>query len=331
MKNKKILFIAPSFFGYYKEIKKGLEREGAIVEYICDAPSNSNISKALCRINKNFVKIAINKYFNEIVMPQVKAQNYDYVFVIAGMTFSFFPGMIKKIRGLCKETKFILYQWDGENNINFVKDIHDYFDDIYSFDRIDCLNNSKYKFLPLFYTQIYETIGKSKKEEIEYDVSYVGTAHPQKIKNINEMSEKYSNMLKRQFIYHYMPSKLKYYYHKLTSAEYKDVKLSDLKTEKLSTEEMMDVFKKSKCIFDSPQKGQNGLTIRTIECLGAKRKIITTNKDIINYDFYNPNNILVYEGDEKEILDFFESEYEDVSIGVYEKYSLKNWLKVIFK
>lgn len=331
MKNKKILFIAPSFFNYYKEIQKELEKKGFEVDYVCDAPSNSNISKALGRINKRFIKISMNKYFNKEVMPLVERLDYDYVFVIVGMTFSFFPEMIEKIRTQNKNAKFIMYQWDGEKNISFVKKIHKYFDNIYSFDRIDCLNNDIYEFLPLFYTSQYEDVGNIVNNEFKYDVSYVGTAHPQKIKNINIMSKKFTEVLKEQYIYHYMPSKLKYFFHKLTSKEYRDVNLSDMKLEKLSAEQMMDIFKKSKCVFDSPQKGQNGLTIRTIECLGAKRKLITTNRDIINYDFFDEKNILIY--DEKINIndDFFVTEYKDIQKEIYEKYSLRNWLKEMIK
>ena len=86
---------------------------------------------------------------------------------------------------------------------------------------------------------------------------------------------------------------------------------------------------KSKCILDAPQAGQTGLTIRTIECLGAKRKLITTNSDIRNYDFYNESNILVF--NESVDLDsvFFTSEYKDIPKDIYEKYSLRNWLKTM--
>ena len=39
-------------------------------------------------------------------------------------------------------------------------------------------------------------------------------------------------------------------------------------------------------VLDSAQDGQLGLTIRVLEAIGAKKKIITTNEDVINYDFY---------------------------------------------
>ena len=51
---------------------------------------------------------------------------------------------------------------------------------------------------------------------------------------------------------------------------------------------MDEIVTNSKCVLDSAQANQNGLTIRVIEMLGAKKKIITTNEDVVNYDFYRP-------------------------------------------
>lgn len=326
---EKILFIAPIFFGYYKEIIKELEIQNYQVDYFCDAPSNSNISKAIGRINKMFLKHSMNKYFRNEVLKRIENKKYDYVFFIVGMTFSFYPEMIEKIKELNKDARFILYQWDGEKNISFVKGIHKYFENIYTFDRIDYKNDETYKFLPLFYTSKYEEVGNKKINNFKYDVSYIGTAHPQKLKMINEMSKKLEIVYSNQYIYHYIPSKLKYYYHKIFDKEYKKVKLKDLNLEKIPADETMRIFEQSKCILDAPQKGQNGLTIRTIECLGAKRKLITINKDIKKYDFYNEKNILIYDENIDFNSEFFVSEYEELPKNIYEKYSLRNWLKEI--
>lgn len=328
---KKILFISPVFFGYYKEIIEELQKQDYEVDYFKDMPSNSNITKAIGRINRNFIRINVNNYFNKTIMPVINKKEYDYVFIIVGMTFSFFPNMIKKIKKNNLNAKFILYQWDGEKNIKFVKKIHKFFEKIYTFDRLDSLKDSKYSCFPLFYTRNYENVGKREINDFKYDVSYIGTAHPQKIKMINEMSEKIKSKFDKQFIYHYMPSKFKFYYHKLFAKEYKDIGLKDLKMEKLLPKQTMKIFEESKCILDAPQKGQNGLTIRTIECLGAKRKLITTNKDIINYDFYNNTNILIYNGNIDYNSNFFLKPYQELPKEIYEEYALRNWLKRILQ
>lgn len=326
---KKVLLIAPTFFGYYKEIIKELKEQDYEVDYVCDFPTKSNLIKALSRVHRNFIKIPMNKYFKKEIKPLLNSNHYDYVLVIVGMTFSFFPEMIEEIRESNITAKFIMYQWDGEKNISFIKDFHKFFDKVFTFDRIDCEKNNNYKFLPLFYIKDYENIGNDENNNFEYDISYIGTAHPQKYYFVNKMSNELKNNMPKQFIYHYMPSKLKYFYHKVFSKEFRKANLQDFEFEKIPVEKMTEVFEKSKCILDAPQKGQNGLTIRTIECLGAKKKIITTNKDIINYDFYCPENVYIYEDKFDFNNPFFMSDFKEIDKKIYNKYSLKIWLKII--
>lgn len=330
-KKRKLLLIAPLFFNYYKEMIKEVELLGYEVDYICDAPSNSNISKAIGRINKNLIKGTTKKYFNEKVLPLIQSKKYDYVLVVGGMTFAFTPDMVGQIKDMNPQAKFAMYQWDSEKNLPYSTEIHKYFDALYSFDLNDCREMTKYTFLPLFYTRIYEEIGKEKVDKYEYNCSYVGTAHPQKFKDVNAMSDALKVIMPKQFVYHYMPSKLKYIYHKVLAPEFKKAKMSDFQTEKVPSNEMMRIFKESKCILDAPQAGQTGLTIRTIECLGAKRKMVTTNADIKKYDFYNESNILVFDGTINKNSKFFTNDFEEISEEIYKKYSLREWLKYMLK
>jgi len=126
-----------------------------------------------------------------------------------------------------------------------------------------------------------------------------------------------------------MPSKLKYFYHKVLAPEFRHAKLSGFQTEKLSKDQIANIMSVTKCVLDAPQAGQTGLTIRTIECLGAKRKLITTNSDIANYDFYRPENILIFDGNVNFTGPFFTSPYVEPDKDVYEAYSLRSWLKSI--
>ena len=326
---EKLLLIAPLFFGYYLDIIDEAEREGYEVTYVCDAPSNSNISKAVGRINKNLINGATEKYFNNTVLPIINENSFQKVLIVGGMTFSFSAEIMKTIKDSLPQATFILYQWDSEKNLPYSTMIHPYMDKLFSFDRYDCQRDNKYHFLPLFYSKKYEEIEPYRSETGEYDCSYIGTAHPQKYLEINKMSVMLKDVFPRQFIYHYMPSKLKYIYHKLKDKEYNKAKYKEFETEKLSTEQIMDIFKKSRCILDAPQAGQTGLTIRTIECLGAKRKLITTNTDIRYYDFYNESNILIFDDNVDVNSAFFTNDYQEIPEEIYEKYSLRSWLKTM--
>lgn len=75
---------------------------------------------------------------------------------------------------------------------------------------------------------------------------------------------------------------------------------------------------------------QSGLTMRTLETLGAKKKLITSNIDIKRYDFYNENNIFIIEDENLEgINEFINKDYEDINQDIYEKYSLRSWVETI--
>ena len=124
MENKKqILLIAPLFFGYYKEVIKELELLGYEVDFFCDSANNSSFFKALSRISKKSVQLPMRNYYKNAILPKITAKKYDYVFFIVAMTFSFSPEIIKDLREKQSKAKFVIYQWDGEKNLPFVKDI----------------------------------------------------------------------------------------------------------------------------------------------------------------------------------------------------------------
>ena len=329
---KEVLLIAPLFFGYYKEIMRELQDMDYSVTYLCDAPSNSNVSKAIGRVNKNLIRQSAEKYYKEKIADIINSVHFDYVLLVGGMTFAFTPEMMGEIRKRNPNARFIMYQWDSEKNLPYSTHIHPYFDALFSFDMNDCNMSKKYKFLPLFYIRNYEEIGQQNTEQYQYDCSYVGTAHPKKYHDINQIADAIRTVMPRQYIYHYMPSKLKYIYHKLLAPEYRGARYRDFKSEKVATNDLLDIIRQSKCVLDAPQAGQTGLTIRTIECLGAKRKLITTNADVTKYDFYNPSNIYVFNQDNVDLNnEFFANDYEPVDKQIYEKYSLRNWLRTMLE
>ena len=71
--------------------------------------------------------------------------------------------------------------------------------------------------------------------------------------------------------------------------------------------------------------------MRTIESIGCQKKLLTTNKSIKEYDFYNENNICVIDRNNIELKKaFFLTPYEPIDKAIYEKYALKSWLNKIF-
>lgn len=325
---KKLLLIMPRFFNYPELIKDGLNNLGYEVDFFDDRPSTNAWVKAAIRINKNMISKYIGRYFEE-VMKTVKKKKYDAVFLISGQSLSFSEKMIREIKECQPTALFVLYQWDSQTNFPYIKQVQKFFNKCYSFDKKDIKETPSLKFLPLFYSKVYEEIGQKKREKFLYDFCFVGTAHPKKYKFINMMSDQLKVVYPNQFIYFFFPSPIVYFFRKIVNKELRHAKYSEFHYVPLKDNEMNSVLEHSRCILDSAQAGQVGLTIRVLEALGAKKKLITTNEDVVNYDFYRPENIYVYDGNIDLDNVFFKSDYVEIEDDIYKKYSLASWLKEI--
>lgn len=324
----KILLISPNFFNYHKMIIEELINMGHSVDWFDDRPSTNPWIKAIIRIKPTIIHYYIKEYFHKI-MQTIKMNQYDVVFLISGQSLSLNETMIKEIRELQPSAKFVLYQWDSLQNFRYIEKMEKYFDKCFSFDKEDVRNHENLVFLPLFYARRFEEMGELKKERYQYDFSFIGTAHPQKYIFVKKMTEQLQKVYSSQFIYYFFPSRIVYVYRKFLNEEMKQAKYGEFHFVPLSFEEYDSIYKESRCILDSPQSGQTGLTIRAIEALGANKKLITTNPDIKNYDFYKPENIYVYEGKFDYSSPFFHCPYKPVEKEIYIKYSLRSWLKTI--
>jgi 1,5-rhamnosyltransferase len=89
-------------------------------------------------------------------------------------------------------------------------------------------------------------------------------------------------------------------------------------------EEVVKAVTNSAIILEINQDGQSGLTMRALESIFLSKKLVTNNKEVINYDFYDPARVFVIENDvfDKEAMrNFVEKEYPPVEEHVLERYS----------
>lgn len=84
----------------------------------------------------------------------------------------------------------------------------------------------------------------------------------------------------------------------------------------------------SKCILEIVQDKQNGITWRPLEALFYKKKLITNFTGIVNYDFYNPDNIFILGKDDlNKIAEFIKKPYISIDENIIQKYTFKKWIK----
>ena len=327
MENKKVLLIAvPS---YAKGITKKLKDLGYEVYFIPDKPNENAITKILGRLKTPLYQKILQKYYKEQIELLPKNDVLYRILIIRG---EYTPAnTVRLLAERYPSAKRILYMWDSMQNNKKIEQKWGLFDEVYTFDRKDYLNNKdSIRFLPLFYYEDY--LPQIKSSDIKYEVSFIGTAHEDRISIINRVFNKLESNGHKCFKYYYLPHNLVFLYNKLTNRCYKGIKKKDIMFKPLPFSELYEIYNKSNCIIDIESSTQTGLTMRTIEIIGLKKKFITTNKDVVNYDFYNENNICVIDRDNPVIdEDFFERPYVNLEERIYKKYALSNWLKYILE
>lgn len=326
LQGKRILFFSAHLFGYQNDIRLAMESVGAIVDYYDERPANNFLVKGVIRINRNLLAGYINHYYNKIIKETLQKE-YDYVFFIKGESIS--ASNVRRLKQFHPEANFIIYHWDSIANNSNAQNLLPYFDRVFSFDKIDCERLGLH-FLPLFYTPDYANIPYYDKE-IKYDMLFVGTTHSDRYKLVKRVEEQIIKMGGLCLTWFYFPSKILYYKMKIQNSYLRQIPVHTFHFKPMSKELLLQLYAGSRIIIDVQHPKQTGLTMRCIETLGAKRKLITTNYYITEYDFYNPDNILVVDRNLPYVPEKFLNEpYRDTPKEIYESYSIKNWLSSIF-
>ena len=329
LSGKTVLLLAPKFFGYELEIKKELENLGAKVIYFDERPKNDFFTKIFIRLNlKSFISKKIDDYYKNIIQ-EIKDESIDYLFLVDVETVPL--KFIEKTILMNPKLKVLTYFWDSVKNRKKSLEYLAYSNKFFSFDLKDAEADIRIEFLPLFYIDDYKNIANIE-NELVYDISFIGTVHSDRYKIIKKIEEQAKGLDLKTYFYFYSPSKILFFFQKLFKKDFKYIKWKDVSFKSLSKSDVIDIIKQSKTIIDIQHPFQTGLTMRTIEMFGAKKKLFTTNNDIENYDFYNRSNIFIINRNNPKInVDFFGKEYKNLTDDIYKKYSINQWLKTIFK
>lgn len=325
---KNIVLISPKFFNYEQEIKRELERKGASVYFIDDRLKDNIFTKILFRtkFSEKLLRNKIVKYFDKH-LRKIKTRKIDYVLAITPEGFS--KRVIEFYKRELQDAVFILYMWDSIRNRPYITEMLGLYDKVLTFDKNDS-NDYAFYFRPLFYTDDYREIGLSVGKSTEFDLSFIGTAHSDRYTVVKKLVSSSSEKLKC-FLFFYLQHPIMIAWHRIIEPSFRKVKIKDLSFKSLTKQQIVSVLERSACVIDVHHPRQNGLTMRTMEVLGAKRKLITTNVNILNYDFYNPANIVIIDR-QAPILDedFLKIPYQQPDEPTYSKYSISYWVDEVF-
>ncbi len=325
----KITLISFDNWNYDKEIVTALKKKNIDANHIdLGKYKHRNLFE---RLKNAFFKIVLNKNLKfqkrqEFILETLtKLGTQDYILVLN-------PDLIdsNSHQEIKKHTKrYISYLYDSIARSKYPIGhlLEGIFDEIFSFDTADV---QKYNFKKI---NNYIYLDKNTEKpalDYKYKVTTVSSfdkRFPLFNALANQLSEQNISFnfifVSRNIIY-----KLLKYKQKNNDKVNATLKF---RSTKVSLEKTNDLYKNSLIILDLVQGNQTGLSFRVFEAMAMQKKIITDNQSIMNYNFYNPKNIMVISKDNFKVnSNFFTEPYQPISDDIYNKYTIKTWVENIF-
>lgn len=238
-----------------------------------------------------------------------KIKDYDNIIIFDnGLT----PILLKWIRKKNKKARIKIWLWNIDNNydMNFYKK----YGEVYCFDK-SFANLNKIHYINQFY--IPKTY-KSKSTPTN-GILYVGAD-----KMRYTFLKRLAQQLKKEKIPYY------FYLQKWQGKRYQEKENDiELSSNLMSYEDVIKNIYGYNCILELNIKGQEGFTLRTLEALFYKKKLITNNKNIKNFSFYNKNDFYILGNEDRSLKEFMNTDYEKIDNTFLKKYTYDYWLKTI--
>lgn len=323
LRDKTVLLIAPRFFGYDSAIVDELKAQGATVDRIYDRPFDSPRMAAITR----FVPELVAHYAIPMYRRQIAGfgrSSYDLILIVNGQTLA--TEFLSELRVAYPTARVVLYLWDSIDNRRSARTNLALVDRCLSFDPQDV---RAYHLIqrPLFFTHQFETPSALPQD---IDISFVGTAHTDRAAIVKRVDAALSKDLRRYW-YLFLQAPWVFLARKVIDRRMKGCHRSDFAFVPLPGDSLRSIFFRSRSILDIEHPRQRGLTMRTFETIGARRKLITTNANIRDYDFYDSRNICVVDRERLPHFNssFFNEEYHLLSDELYRYYSISGWLESV--
>ncbi|MGV3459683.1 MAG: hypothetical protein ACO1N9_04420 [Flavobacterium sp.] len=313
----KICLISFDFWEYDKYIIKTLQDKGHEAVHINFGSYKYKYPTPLHRVGNFLSKVVLKKNIKKIKQRQFivdelkKLGRQDKILVINPESIPLeIHNIIKPYAG-----EYIAYLYDSSKRCKIDHLLDGLFDRIFSFDRDDV---AQYGFLPIT-NYIYFDKQPPKQEGFKYKV-FVIMGIDDRLPLLNKIADAFDRTgVKYKFIIvgKHRPETLNPNIH-----YQKDI---------IRFPELKNYLAESEIFLDLIREYQDGLSFRVFDALGYQRKLITTNKTIALYNFYNPENILILDKDNLQFpADFFEKPYQPLPDDVYHQYTLDAWTDAVF-
>lgn len=267
----------------------------------------------LYRVYNAFLKVFLRKsikkiYYGKRIIEQLqKMERQDIVITLKGDFVD--AEYLKQIKNYTDRS--VSFFNDAVARYPRIKDVYQCFDESFSFEKADCERYGMSFLTNWIFTKKNENI------PIKYSVY-----------NISSMDHRCS-------ILDQIGGKLKendisYKIQVLHSKKNIPCQHIEVIHERLTLDDIDKGISESLALIEVNKDKQLGLSFRVFECMGYHKKLLTTNPDVVHYDFYHPSNIMVInEENMGNIKQFLETPYVNLPSNIYNKYTIDGWFEII--
>ena len=338
----KILFVSETYLDLYVPILEELKNQGHDVVFIpgdalpsdCYSFETNRINRALKKMYNRLFNVYEKYWINKIEELNIFKEKFDYYIDIQGTTSC--PFLVNFLRKNNPNIKTCLYIWDSSNVYDYFRNAF-LFEKVYTFDYNDSLNFDCAEFLPIYWCPTEH------ENEIKYDLSIVGTEHDRRLEIIHKVALQAKvydlNFDFRIYIKEppYSRNPLAKFWRKISPKwrriykEYNEnIKSEYAITNKIPVSKVEKLMAQTKCIVDTDNEKQTGVTPRLLWAIAIGKKVITTNKNIVKMPFYNSNQIRIIDRHNPVIdKDFITENYFHKASSYIEELRIDKWIKYL--
>lgn len=327
---KRILLLGPDDYNLYVLIEKNLQWMGFDVTTILPNRVNFHYKNLFQRLTHWFRKLIdgndnYKRKLKEIhtvtsIVNEIDSYNqFDYCLVIRADFFH--PDILRTARE--KSDFMVSYHYDGLHRNPSIYNRIPLFDRFYVFDEEDLIIDGQIK---TYLSHNFYFDYNNEQGDSLYDVYFLGyyaKSREQFLFDFLEIAKRCLESIKFQILF--PPENMD----RISDYEKRGIEcLTDI----IPFKEYLKKIEQTKFIVDFVIGDHKGLSFRVFEGIKYQKKVITTNTNIIKYDFYTPDNFYVLDCDtldEKALLKFMNNPYRPIDESIRLKYSFSYWIKEI--
>lgn len=220
--------------------------------------------------------------------------------------------VVKYLKRVDPSIRIIVWYWNPVDKTVPASLYPDSLCEKWSFDESDCRQYNL-----RFNTQYYFKDIILPTNRIDFDVCFVG-GDKGRMKNLMEVKRLLDNC------------NLKSYFH-ITATKQSRKEYGHLFKKRIGYQAIIDYISRSRAVLDFVSLNQTGLTLRPLEALFFRKKLITNDTEIVERDFYIKENIFVLGQDKlSELPDFLNSPYKPINQEIIDRYEFDRWFGRFF-